>query len=311
MNSEISQAFITHSSKDNDLDSAIVLIKNRIKEQFQTSEKREELYSIIDRLSQFDFGRFLLIHRGVNGFWTRYMVSHPRNGKISDLNNQGEALSTLEKWMLERMPVMLATQERFLIFKDIVQRNLRSNMNLASIPCGLMDDLLELDYSELHDSFLTGIDLDRESLKLAQANAETHGLAHITGLIQSDAWKLGIENKFDLIVSNGLNIYETDDDQVTELYKAFYNALRPGGILVVSFMTPPPTLDKNSVWNLNELNIEDLAFQKILFSEVLQGKFQAFRSPQLTEKQLINAGFKNIEIIYDKARLFPTATGQK
>jgi chemotaxis methyl-accepting protein methylase len=38
--------------------------------------------------------------------------------------------------------------------------------------------------------------------------------------------------EFDLISSNGLNIYVKDKEQVIALYQKFFDALKPGGTLV-------------------------------------------------------------------------------
>lgn len=46
---------------------------------------------------------------------------------------------------------------------------------------------------------------------------------------------------FHLIASNGLNIYEPEDDRVIQLYRGFHDALKPGGVLITSALTPPPT----------------------------------------------------------------------
>ncbi|NEQ35645.1 MAG: hypothetical protein F6K40_04765 [Okeania sp. SIO3I5] len=86
------------------------------------------------------------------------------------------------------------------------------------------------------------------------------------------------ENEFTLLTCHGLHIYEPDDEKVTELYKQFFKALMPGGILVTSFTTKSPDVDPNSEWDMSQINSEDLLLSKIIFFDILDVKFTAFRS---------------------------------
>ncbi|NEP89553.1 MAG: class I SAM-dependent methyltransferase, partial [Okeania sp. SIO2C2] len=116
---------------------------------------------------------------------------------------------------------------------------------------------------------------------------------------------------FTLLNSNGLNVYEPDDDKVTELYQQFFKALIPGGILVTSFLTLPPDLDSNSEWDMNQVNLDDMLLSKILLSDILNVKFTGFRSSSTTKLQLQTVGFDEIEFIWDNARIYPTVTARK
>lgn len=115
---------------------------------------------------------------------------------------------------------------------------------LACVPSGLMGELLNLDYSAVRDFRLVGIDIDRDALDGARALAQKLKLDQNVELLQKDAWNLGLRNEVDLISNNGLNIYEAELDKVTELYRQFYLALKPGGQLVTSFLTYPPSMKK-------------------------------------------------------------------
>jgi hypothetical protein len=123
---------------------------------------------VIDQLCQFPLGRYILERRGANGFWTDYMVSHPSNGKISGLNNEGKPFTFLESFFLNQCPIVVAHQERFMIFQKLAQSLLKENVVLASIPCGLMRDLLTLDFSNIDHFGLIGVDIDTESLDFAK-----------------------------------------------------------------------------------------------------------------------------------------------
>lgn len=254
---------------------------------------------MLDQLSEFELGRFLLVNKGLNGYWTAYIILHGTNRT---------PLLPLEDWILHHAPSVRATQERFRIFQRVLQKHLKDNIAIASVPCGMMDDLLSLNYSNIRNSRLVGIDLDRKSLDLAQENSNNLKMKNAK-FIQSDAWKITNHKEFDIITSNGLNIYEPDDKKVIALYKKFYEALKPNGILITSFLTPPPTISKDSSWK--NVNPQDALKQKVIFNDIIGVTWQAFRTEETTCTQLKAAGFKVLEVIYDSQGIFPTVVAKK
>jgi SAM-dependent methyltransferase len=174
-----------------------------------------------------------------------------------------------------------------------------------------MRDLLGLDFTAVEKFRLVGIDIDPKALEAAKQLAEEFGLSDHVGFFEKDAWNLPFQDRFTLLTSNGLNIYESDDVKVTELYRQFFNVLAPGGVLVTSFLTTPPVLDPNSEWNMTRIDQEALLLQKIVFSDVLDAKWQCFRTSKTTFSQLQTAGFCEIEFIYDDAHIMPTVVAHK
>ena len=140
-----------------------------------------------------------------------------------------------------------------------------------------MDDLLTIDYHQFSNIKLTGIDLDSQSLSLAQENAKAHHI-DFTEFKQENAWNLKDTSQFDILISNGLNIYEGNEEKLVQLYKNFHQALKSGGILITSFITPSPQQSKQSPWK----NVDIKA-----------------------------AGFQVKEVIYDSQGLFPTLVATK
>ena len=57
---------------------------------------------------QLKLSQFLLANKGLNGYWTAYVILH--GPKKSDLH-------PLEDWLLISAPSFVATQQRFQIFK--------------------------------------------------------------------------------------------------------------------------------------------------------------------------------------------------
>ena len=270
-----------------------------------------EQLDLLDQLMEFPFGRFLLEHRGWNGHWTDFVMEHPERGRESGTAPDGRPLSDLERQLLDTFPTVLATQERSRHFATAIQAHLVNGAVLASIPCGLMRDLLGRDFTALSDVRLVGIDIDKESLSGATRLAEQYGLSASATFLKNDAWALGCHEEFDLIASNGLNIYEPDDGRVTELYRRFFAALRPGGVLVTSFLTPPPTIDPASEWDMTAIDPKALRLQRIIFADIVGTTFQCYRSSPTTNAQLQEAGFLACDVIWGHARMFPTVVARK
>ncbi|MBN8827425.1 MAG: methyltransferase domain-containing protein [Sphingobacteriia bacterium] len=294
----IKSPLISHQTKKFD-ESVIKKVKARIEEKPKLSISKEEAFMLVDELASFEFGKFLLQNQGLNGYWTSYAIL-----------NKTKSSNELENWLLNKAPVVLATRERFYNFRKALQALLKSNMLLASIPCGLMDDLFGLNYSNVQNISLFGIDLDDESIKYAKDNIKNYSLNNLNiYFLNKDVWNLNIYNKFDVVTSNGLNIYESDDNKIIRKYAEIYNSLKPGGHFVMSFLTPPPQLDSNSPWR--NFNMDDLVKQKTLLAEIIETKWQNFRSEKKNREQLEVVGFIIEEIIYDSQCMFPTVIARK
>lgn len=113
------------------------------------------------------------------------------------------------------------------------------------------------------------------------------------------------------MTSNGLNIYEPDDERVTALYRVFFDMLKPGGWLVSSFLTPPSAISPQSPWNAEAIDQTALALQRLLLVRIVEAKWNAFRTHTQTVRQLQEAGFEDIRFVDDRARMFPTVVARK
>jgi len=306
------QNLLSHTVSTKNIDIAIQEIASRTKQQgdkpYATVQTQLE---ILEQLSRFEFGRFLILNRGINGYWTHYMLTHPWTQRETSINHSMEQLTPTEQFLLKSAPSILATQQRFEIFLQENQKEVKNGAKLACIPCGMMGELLYLNFENIDTVQLIGLDYDPNTLNDAQSIATKQNLLPLVKLHQGDAWQMRFNNEFDLISSNGLNIYEPDDERVTQLYQGFYNALKPGGKLVSSFLTPPPTLSDSCEWDMSAINQADLLKQKIIFVDILEAKWQCFRTSAQTQLQLESVGFERIEFIYDKAKLFPTVIAYK
>ncbi|MFP1838240.1 SAM-dependent methyltransferase [Lonsdalea quercina] len=260
-----------------------------------------ELLRLFDQLCEFPLGRFLILNKGLDAFWTNELVTWtPENPRV---------MHPLERIIFEQLPATLATRERYSIFCRELKKRTMSGGAMASVPCGLMTDLLHL--AGTSDIRLVGIDLDEAALSQARALAEQKGVLANTTLIEGDAWQMTFSEEFDVLTSNGLTIYESSDERVTELYRLFYRALKKGGTLVTSFMTPPPSMANDSSWKMERLDPALLRLQKCLFMQVIGTQWNAMRTEKNTVQQLTQTGFRNIRVINDHAGLFPTVLAEK
>lgn len=290
------RSFITHNYNQQ-LD--ILKIKNRISSSDDLCMSKEQEITMIDDLERFKLGQFLLTNGGLNGKWTSYLIHEAPKKKL---------YNPLENWIVNNAPVVKATQERSRIFQEQINKYLHTNSVVASIPCGTMHELHSLNFDGIYDVTLVGIDLDQESIKLAKEKFEPSRFYH-TEFQQKNAWHLNEKDKYNIVVSNGLNIYEPDHDKIIELYSQFNNALISGGILITSFLTPSPELSAKSTWR--NYSADDALKQKAIFKDIIQAKWQAFRTEDETREQLEKAGFKIVDVIYDNQGMFPTVVAQK
>lgn len=303
---------ISHAVSPDSIEEKIQKISQKIKREGDKSGfAAAQQLELLAQLTEFNFGRYLLQNQGINGYWTHYMLTHPWYGRKTGKNNHGEPLSALERFMLDRAPTMLATQQRFEIFLRENQTQVKNNATLACIPCGMMGELLYLDYTHVDNIRLLGIDYDAETLNDARLLGEQKGLSRFLQLDQQDAWCLDLQETCDLISSNGLAIYEPSDEKVAELYRRFYKALKHGGKLVTSFLTFPPMLTDKCEWDMSKINLNDLVLQRVIFVDIIEAKWQCYRSSDQTALQLRQAGFEDVSFIYDDARLFPTVVAYK
>ncbi len=296
----------SHYKENQSLDEAVAKIKEQVIGRGDLPHiSVDQQLEVLEQLTQFEFGRYMLEHMGANGFWTDYLINYPNVRKMPD-----NFLNPLENFILNRSILILAHRERFKIYQDLLQSRLKEGVVLSSIPCGLMRDLITLNFSATHNFKLVGLDLDPASIVLAQELALSRGISN-SEFYQQDAWKMDFTDEFDVITSSGLNVYESDPNKVLDLYKRFYKALKPGGALIISVLTYPPGESCETDWDLNGIPTEDLLMERILYKDILDLHWRNFRSSGELEKEFIAAGFSQVSVHFDKHRIFPTIFAQK
>lgn len=299
----------THSGSEKpsklDISEQIETIKARLSIQFNSEpEVLVNLLKMLNELSEFELGRFLIKNKGgLSGYWTWYCILG---------FNISQVKSPMERFLLEKAPAILATRERFSIFQNLLLKNIHANSVVCSIPCGMMADLLSLKLpGHIGTLRFVGIDLDATVFQLARDLAKELGCTVPCTFFKKNAWELEFKDEFDVITTNGLNIYEKEDSRVVSLYRGLYRALKAGGKLICSALTPPPQITQQCEWNFSKIDKSNLDVSANLFRTLLEATWANFRTSEKTCEQLAEAGFENIEIFWDSRRMFPTFCAKK
>jgi cyclopropane fatty-acyl-phospholipid synthase-like methyltransferase len=172
-----------------------------------------------------------------------------------------------------------------------------------------MDDLLRLECGNFKNINFIGVDLDEEALTLALGNAQNLGYEDQLSLVLQDAWELAMDQAVDVIISNGLTAYEQDHSRNLSLFKRFHRALKPGGTLITSFWTPPPSQGNLCPWR--NYDVEDVMLQKAIFSDILNARWLSYLTEEEATGILANAGFKVERIIHDSQSMCPTVVAKR
>lgn len=296
---------ISHRGADiPELAAAVAAAEQRIADAGPEYGPRAQLLADLELWQQCDLGRWMLVHHGWNAYWTRYCIGYDRTDDA--ITNE------VERFFLTASPAVAATRERWAIMSELAAELLTPGSVGMSVPCGLMDDLVLLPGAPAAKA-LVGLDLDAEAVGQAIDNAAAHGLTN-TVFAVGDAWQpslarvtAGVPELYaeaaaggvDLLMSNGLNIYVADDEDVLALYRAFRGLVRPGGTLVVSALTTP------AEWDLADVPLE-VSRRSLGLALINDVQWANYRPVDTTVAQLAAAGFEVLDIRHDSGRVFPT-----
>ena len=296
----------------NDVNDKLLAIQNGLKTHANlTPHAKMQLSIEAEQLSQTELGRFLITNNGaLSGWWTYYCILGYK---------QYEITNPVEQFILEKAPGFLSTRERFGHFQSVMQKVIEKSchetqpIKMASIPGGMAADLLTLDPKlDLKRGQLqfVNIDLDEAVFSLSQNLAKQLDCKIPLECRHEDAWKLSANEEFDLVASNGLNIYVPEREKVIALYENLLKTLKPGGTLVTSTLTPPPNNAKCE-WNMKNIDQTALARQIGIFAQILQATWSNYCTTDEMIERLTEAGFVDIKVIPDSRNMFPTFVGHK
>jgi ubiquinone/menaquinone biosynthesis C-methylase UbiE len=293
---------LTHETNEVNLDDIVESIKQRLIQMgYKDGITVQERLNLLKQLTEFEFGRYLLINRGLTGYWTRYINLYQKR------KHEYNVTHPLERFLLERAPGIIASQQRFDIFQNLLKENIKDNMKVCSLPCGLMDDLLTLEISNRKNVEFIGIDIDENSVSTAKAYAKSLNLDKMCNFYVMDAWKMDFIKEFDIVTSNMLVQYVSDEDSIMKFYKLVFNSLKNDGIFIISCLLPMSAVD----WSKSKYDMKDVKLSAVVFYDIIQAKWTQFILREKMIQQLIETGFKTVETYYDEIKRFPSLLAKK
>ena len=79
---------LSHSPSSVTIESIVKNIADKIQSQGDKAHVTVKYQlELLNQLSQFELGRFILQNRGVNGYWTHYILTYPWRKKEKDTNS--------------------------------------------------------------------------------------------------------------------------------------------------------------------------------------------------------------------------------
>jgi 2-polyprenyl-3-methyl-5-hydroxy-6-metoxy-1,4-benzoquinol methylase len=257
----------------------------------------KEHLDLLDDLMAFSLGRFLLQNHRLNGYWYDYAMRTYTDSQLK---------SSLEQNILYALPIVLAKRHSFKTIQTFLQQNLQNGMVIGSAPCGLMGDILSLDYSALKHLQIVGIDSDLQSIIHASEMAEDKGLSTVVSFVQGDLSTLAPQQAYHVLVHHMWHMNGFNKGTAQTFINKCFKALKPGGVFVTTFNTCSPDQSKDSPWNMEAISPDMLRLQTILFSEIIRNPEEPTETFDSMAALLKNAGFSDVEFIPDPSKMVAT-----
>lgn len=292
---------LSHAPRYPDVAAALNANQAKIDASPASDAEKAELRALLGTLAGAPFWAYLIVNGGLNGDWTDYMIHRYRDDR---------SIAGMERFFT--LPLQEATRQRDAHFRTALLQHLKPGVRIASIPCGFMRDVLSLPFPEGSTFTLDGYDLDVAALEGARALATQYSVSAHCHFAQADAWELGAAAavRYDICVSNGLNIYVAEPERRVALYRSFQDMLVPGGVLITSALTWPPGGPKPSEWALDKVDMTGLMLTQRIYG-MIEPRWSSFCSTADMISQLEEAGFINISVVPDAANMMPTFIARK
>ncbi len=130
-----------------------------------------------------------------------------------------------KKYIKKTVPKIIDFVEH--VFSTDAERQVEKILDLA---CGTGGPTLEL---ARRGYIVVGVDLSEEMIQIARNKAEKQGLSNNVSFIVQDMTKIDYREEFDAVTLFFTSInYVLSDDDIQELFKRVYRALKPGGVFI-------------------------------------------------------------------------------
>lgn len=281
-------------------------IKLNLKNTEQDDASCKQKLAWLNKLSEFPFGRDLIFSRTISSYWID-QLTNKENYKKRKSNYK----NSVEKMIEEQSFLIASWREIHRKFIDFTQNHLKEAYVIASIPCGHMRDLFELDFSKIRNYKLVGIDIDRKVVEEASILAKNYGLQAKVEFYCYDALNLPFSNEFDIVSSCGLNIYLQNSFQIHLLYKNFFISLKEHGMALIHFFKPPPFVSSTSSWKFERNEDKTTLFDSFLLQNILELPLSAYINETEMIKDMQHVGFEDIIINSDSFGVAGIAIAKK
>lgn len=269
------------------------LISNGTMSEFDLQKPLE----LLDRLMAFSLGRFWLQNHRLNAHWYDYIMRTHLDSQVS---------TALERQILYDFPIVLAKRQSFKTIQTILQQSLQNGLHMASAPCGVMGEILTLDYQAIKNIRLTAIDADFQSIVHAGELAEEKGLSTVVSFFQTDLEGLNPKDAYHILIHHAWTMGNFSKNKIQPFLRQCFKALQPGGLFISNFSTCSPEQSKDSPWHMSAISPEMLRLQNLLFSQIIRHVEEPTQTLDSMANFLKEAGFSGIEFIPDDSKMVVT-----
>ncbi len=219
-------------------------------------------------IEQSSYWRHQIYNGGLSGPFTEYFACFNPQWKVDFWDQRVQPIDVL---YLSQHAIPLAYQATVSNTQKILSEKVNElslelvegqKIEIASLACGTMYDVLGANYKDRTKISFTGYDLDQESLKLISEKASHLGYdSEQVKVEQCDITSTSLpQNTYDIIVCNGFSFY-IDDTSLSQLIKNVEKALKSNGIFLMSFIQPQES------WKMSE--------EEKKVNNIVQGIFDA------------------------------------
>lgn len=180
-------------------------------------------------------GRFFLVNKGMNGYWTNALATFKCDSNIGNAMENHKYANESEELLAQWFSEIRGEQE--LLLRDAIRPLLKPGFVVASVPSGLMSEVL-MAAEHFEGVQLYAIDIDKANFEHIREKYGDRLVGNEFHPIEMNALTLDIESKFDLITCVGFSMY-VKQDLMFEFISRIHRALKPGGRLLFTFFPDP------------------------------------------------------------------------
>lgn len=256
------------------------------------------------QIQQSSYWRHNIFNGGLSGPFTEYFACFNPQWKV---DFWGQRIQPIDITYLNKHAIPRAYQSTVLKTQQILSEKVKEwlvsgkqNIEIGSLACGTMYDVLGANYEDRKKITFSGFDLDKESLKLAQEKASSLGYAsEQVKLTVCDVVSSSLpENQYDAIVCNGFSFY-INDESLGQVIESVKKALKSNGIFLMSFIQPP------TMWQMSE---EEQKVNKVI-KEILDAVPMNWSAHLRTGGQVLSlvekGGLTNVSILEERHQIHP------